>query len=94
LLGFYALVIKQEKAELDHMWVAPAHIGSGVGKELFLHAMQTAAGQSINAVEILSDPNAAGFYRKMGAHQVGEATSEIDGQSRTLPRLIVDPKSY
>jgi GNAT superfamily N-acetyltransferase len=93
LLGFYALVIKHEKAELDHMWVAPAHIGSGVGKELFLHAMQTAAGQSITAVEILSDPNAAGFYRKMGAHQVGEATSETEGQSRTLPKLVVDPRT-
>jgi GNAT superfamily N-acetyltransferase len=93
LLGFYALVIKNEKAELDHLWVGPAHIGSGVGKELFLHAMRTASGQSIDAVEILSDPNAAGFYRKMGAHQIGEATSEIDGQSRTLPKLIVDPKS-
>jgi N-acetylglutamate synthase-like GNAT family acetyltransferase len=92
LLGFYALVIKNEKAELDHMWVGPAHIGSGVGKELFLHAMQTAAGQSIGSVEILSDPNAAGFYRKMGAHQVGEETSEIDGQPRTLPRLTIDPK--
>jgi N-acetylglutamate synthase-like GNAT family acetyltransferase len=93
LLGFYALVIKKKKAELDHMWVAPAHIGSGVGKELFIHAMQTAAGQDIDAVEILSDPNAAGFYRKMGAHQIGETTSEIDGRSRTLPRLSVDPKS-
>lgn len=93
LLGFYALVVQEEKAELDHMWVAPAHIGTGVGKELFIHAMQTAAGQNISEVEILSDPNAAGFYRKMGAHQIGETTSEIDGQARTLPRLIVDPKS-
>jgi GNAT superfamily N-acetyltransferase len=92
LLGFYALIIRKEKAELDHLWVAPAHIGSGVGKELFLHAMQTAAGQSVSEVEILSDPNAEGFYRKMGAHRIGEATSEIDGQSRALPRLSVDPK--
>src|SRR5882672_10233897 len=89
LLGFYALILKNDKAELDHMWVAPAHIGSGVGKELFLHAMQTAAMNSIAAVEILSDPNAAGFYRKMGAHQIGETTSEIDGRSRTLPRLTI-----
>ena len=93
LLGFYALVIKDEKTELDHMWVAPAHIGSGVGKELFIHAMQTAAHQSIDSVEIESDPNAAGFYRKMGAHQIGETVSEIDGEVRSLPRLIIDPKS-
>lgn len=93
LLGFYALIVREDKAELDHLWVAPAHIGSGVGKELFIHAMQHAAGRNVSEVEILSDPNAAGFYRKMGAHQIGETASDIDGQSRILPRLAVDPKS-
>lgn len=92
LLGFYALVVKQEKAELDHMWVAPSHIGSGVGKELFLHAMQRAAEERIAEVEILADPNAAGFYEKMGAHRIGESTTELDGQPRTLPLLTIDPK--
>ena len=93
LVGFYALILRKEKAELDHMWVAPSHIGTGVGKELFLHAMQRAARENVSEVEILSDPNAEGFYRKMGAHRSGEAVSEIDGQPRALPRLTVDPKS-
>jgi GNAT superfamily N-acetyltransferase len=93
LLGFYALIIRKEKAELDHMWVAPAHIGTGVGKELFLHAMQRAARKNVSEVEILSDPNAEGFYRKMGAHRIGETASEIDGEPRALPRLTIDPKS-
>ena len=93
LLGFYVLVFRKDKAELDHMWVAPAHIGTGVGKELFIHAMQRAGRRNISAVEISSDPNAEGFYRKMGAHRIGETVSEIDGQPRTLPRLTVDPKS-
>ena len=92
LLGFYALIIQNEKAELDHLWVAPAHIGTGVGKELFVHAMQNAASRDISAVEISSDPNAEGFYRKMGAHSIGESVSEIDGQPRTLPLLSVDPQ--
>jgi N-acetylglutamate synthase-like GNAT family acetyltransferase len=93
LVGFYALIIRDDKAELDHMWVAPAHIGKGVGKELFIHAMQNAARQDIYEVEILSDPNAEGFYRKIGAHRSGETVTEIDGQERALPRLTVDPKS-
>jgi len=93
ILGFYALIVRQEKAELDHLWVAPEYIGSGVGKELFLHAMETAVKGGISAVEVVSDPNAEGFYRKMGAHRIGETVSEIEGQPRTLPRLIVDPKS-
>jgi GNAT superfamily N-acetyltransferase len=93
LLGFYALIVRDDKAELDHMWVAPAHIGAGIGKELFIHAMQTAVGQDVSAVEILSDPNAAGFYQKMGAHHIGKIVSDIDGESRTLPRLTIDPKA-
>jgi GNAT superfamily N-acetyltransferase len=91
-LGFYALVANNEKAELEHMWVAPAHIGRGVGKELFIHAMQRAAGQNISEVEICSDPNAEGFYRKMGASRIGEVKSELDGQPRVLPRLKLDPR--
>lgn len=93
LLGFYALIMRKDKAELDHLWVAPAHIGTGVGKELFIHAMQSAARRDISAVEILSDPNAEGFYRKMGAHQIGETVSEIDREPRALPHLTIDPKS-
>jgi len=93
VLGFYALIVRQDKAELDHLWVAPAHIGTGVGKELFVHAMQSAARRNISEVEIASDPNAEGFYRKMGAHRIGETVSEIDGQPRAVPRLTVDPKT-
>jgi N-acetylglutamate synthase-like GNAT family acetyltransferase len=93
VLGFYALIIRKDKAELDHLWVSPAHIGTGVGKQLFLHAMQRAAKGNISAVEILSDPNAEGFYRKQGAHRIGEVVSEIDGEPRTLPLLTVDPKA-
>jgi GNAT superfamily N-acetyltransferase len=93
ILGFYALIIREDKAELDHLWVSPEHIGAGVGKELFLHAMQTAASRNVSEVEISSDPNAEGFYRKMGAHRLGEVVSEIDGEPRVLPRMKVDPQS-
>jgi len=89
--GFYALCINHTKAELEHMWVAPAHIGTGVGKELFLHAMENATSMSVREVQISSHPNAAGFYERMGARKVGEVDSEIDGQPRKLPRMSIDP---
>jgi GNAT superfamily N-acetyltransferase len=90
LLGFYALVVNEKKADLDHMWVAPAQIGKGVGKELFLHAMKTADELKIPQVLIMADPNAEGFYEKMGALRVGMTDSEIDGQPRTLPRMKIN----
>jgi N-acetylglutamate synthase-like GNAT family acetyltransferase len=93
LLGFYALVVNEKKADLDHMWVAPSQIGKGVGKELFLHAMKTADELKISQVLITADPNAEGFYEKMGASRIGATDSEIDGRARSLPRMKVNTRS-
>ena len=90
--GFYALSVIGNRAELEHMWVTPDRIGTGVGKDLFLDAMERAAQLNVNAVEILADPNAAGFYKRMGATQIGETDASLDGESRTLPRLKIEPK--
>src|SRR5262245_413469 len=90
--GFYALCVEDSKAELEHMWVTPDCIGTGVGKELFLDAMERAATLDVGAVELSADPNAAGFYRRMGATQIGEINSTIDGQVRKLPRMTIKPQ--
>ena len=89
--GFYALCVDGDEAELEHMWVTPDSIGTGIGKELFLDAMERAAALEVRGVEISADPNAAGFYERMGAKQIGEVDSPIDGQPRKLPRLKIEP---
>ena len=89
--GFYALCVVGNKADLEHMWVRPAMIDTGIGKELFLDAMERAAKLNVHAVEIASDPNAAGFYKRRGATQIGEIDSPIEGQPRKLPRLKINP---
>jgi GNAT superfamily N-acetyltransferase len=57
--AFYALT--SAGGELEHLWVLPAWIGSGVGSLLFEHAMREAARRGASAVAIESDPNAEGF---------------------------------
>lgn len=89
--GFYALCVTGDAAELEHMWVTPACIGTGIGKELFLDAMERAAALEVRGVEISADPNAAGFYERMGAQQIGEVDAPVDGQARKLPRLKIEP---
>lgn len=91
LHGFYALCVTGSKAELEHMWVTPGLIGTGIGKELFLDAMERAATLRVREIEISADPNAAGFYERMGASQIGETDAGIDGQVRKLPRLRIEP---
>ena len=89
--GFYALSIAGDKAELEHMWVTPASIGTGIGKALFLDAMDRAATLAVGSIELSADPNAAGFYRRMGATQIGETESTVDGTLRKLPRMTIKP---
>ncbi len=90
--GFYALCVAENNAELEHMWVSPSYIGTGIGKELFLDAMDRAARMNVDSVELTADPNAAGFYRRMGATQIGATDSEIEGQPRQLPRMKIEVK--
>jgi len=90
VVGCCALVLSAGLAELEHMWIRPQHMGTGVGRALFLHAQERAANLEISVLEISADPNAEGFYERMGARRIGEVQSEIEGQPRVLPRLSVD----
>jgi GNAT superfamily N-acetyltransferase len=38
--GFYALCVTGDKSDLEHMWVRPSMIGTGIAKELLLDAME------------------------------------------------------
>ncbi len=87
IAGCCALVLGDSLAELEHMWIRPAHMGAGVGRALFHHVIERAAKHNAPVVELSADPNAEGFYERMGATRIGEVRSEIAGQPRVLPRL-------
>ena len=72
------------------MWVQPVYIGTGIGKDLFLDAMERAAKMNVSEIELSADPNAAGFYERLGATRIADVDSEIDGKPRKLPRMKVD----
>ena len=88
--GFYTLVGDSEEVELEHLWVLPERIGSGIGRALFDHAVSRTAALGAGTLKIEADPNAEGFYTRMGATRLGENVYEIEGQERVLPLLAVD----
>lgn len=89
-VGFYALVGQGCRIELEHLWVLPERMGTGVGRALLEHAAGRAADLGAETLGIEADPNAEGFYRRMGARRVGETTYELDGRKRRLPLLALD----
>jgi len=90
IVGCCALVISDSVAELEHMWIKPEHMGVGVGRTLLLHAKGRAAKLRVPTLELSADPNAEGFYQRMGATRIGEVRSEIEGQPRVLPRMRIE----
>lgn len=88
VVGFYALEGSGARLTLDHLWLAPAQIGTGLGRTLFTHAVALARQMGAMEIEIEAEPNATGFYERMGATRVGENVYELEGQPRILPLLI------
>ena len=86
--GFCRLVAG-DPAVLHDLWVEPEAIGRGVGRRLWDAAVDRARSGGATAMELDADPNAAGFYERMGARQVGETPSSII-PGRSLPRMRVD----
>jgi N-acetylglutamate synthase-like GNAT family acetyltransferase len=86
IIAFYALSGKGDVREIEHMWVTPRYIGRGVGQQLFAHLLKQLRAMKVARLRIVSDPNAAGFYHRMGARRVGRVASTPPG--RFLPLLV------
>jgi ribosomal protein S18 acetylase RimI-like enzyme len=86
-IGFYVLTTENDGIHLDHLWILPAAMHRGIGRSLFEHAVVQARDLGFRAIKIEADPNAKGFYRRMGARRVGVNITETDGQPRELPLL-------
>jgi GNAT superfamily N-acetyltransferase len=89
-VGFHVLTPELSgTVVLDALFVEPAWVGRGIGRELFEHARNVALKLGASRLVATSDPHAAGFYRHMGAAPAGEAASDsIPG--RLLPRFALE----
>jgi len=89
-VGFYLLTSESDGLHLDHLWILPDAMGRGIGRALFEHAVEEARTLGHRKFKIEADPNAEGFYARMGARRVGEAVTEIEGRQRELPLLLYE----
>ncbi|MBX3016027.1 MAG: GNAT family N-acetyltransferase [Caldilineaceae bacterium] len=85
-IGWYGLIMQDDAALLDDLWVTPAWIGQGVGRSLFTHACQTARQHGSRQLRWEAEPYAVGFYQQMGATIIGEVTSSM---GRALPLMAL-----
>jgi GNAT superfamily N-acetyltransferase len=86
IVGLLEVAQEPEGVEVEKLFVSPDHQKEGVGAALWRRAERSALAAGLNTILTDADPNAVGFYRRMGMHIVGQSRSgSIPG--RVLPRM-------
>ena len=87
-VGFYGLKRAADGWYLEHLWLEPKWIGRGLGRSLFAESAQAARALGATELLIKADPNAEGFYLKMGACRTRVETYLLLGTiKRDLPHF-------
>tara|TARA_R110002096_G_scaffold152935_1_gene316419 strand:+ start:608 stop:1066 length:459 start_codon:yes stop_codon:yes gene_type:complete len=86
IAGVLHVQTDSEEAVLDKLFIDPDAMGLGAGRALFDKAVEIMKSDGAKIMSIDADPEAAGFYRKMGAITVGRVPSTVI-EGRTLPLM-------
>lgn len=87
VVGFSVVIPTGDGAgELDGLFVLPEHMGSGLGRVLVEDAVTLAREHGLIQLDVIANPNALGFYERLGFVANGEAETRF----RTAPRLRLD----
>lgn len=84
--GFFDLRVRDRRAEAESFFVAPESHNTGIGAALWAHLETRAKALGAAMVFVDADPNAVGFYQRMGLVLAGEVPSDVE-PGRSLPRL-------
>lgn len=86
-VGFCSVSHEDTTWSLEHLWVRPDRLGRKIGQALMNRAADYIAQQGGTTLSIESDPNALGFYLRLGARQIGKVPAHVGENRRFLPLL-------
>lgn len=100
VVGFYSIVLIADDFVagnvlvkkgfwLEHLFIQPSFQHKGIGRKLISHAIDYCRDNWIDCLMIFVDPNAPGFYEKMGATFIENSPSSISGRGIPIYRLDI-----
>jgi N-acetylglutamate synthase-like GNAT family acetyltransferase len=87
-VGFATLISEGDLCVLDDLWLEPDWIGRGLGSKLFEACANQARQLGAKRLEWEAEPNAVGFYEKMGGRYVRDSDQTPFG--RVIPVMGLD----
>ena len=88
VVGWAGLIPRGDVCWLDDLWIEPSSIGTGIGSHLFRHAAHVAEELGASRMEWEAEPNALGFYERMGGRYLRD--SELSEWGRFLRVMGID----
>src|SRR5438045_3740347 len=86
-LGFSGVLpVEDGRCELDDLFVEPDWMRLGVGRKLVDDVAMRAAAAGASHVDVIANPNALGFYSRLGFEITGEASTRFGN----APRMTLD----
>ena len=81
------LPISGGRCELDDLFVEPDSMGVGVGRMLVDDVVSRAAAAGAIHVDVIANPNAVGFYERLGFEVTGQAPTRFGEAPRMSLQL-------
>jgi GNAT superfamily N-acetyltransferase len=88
VIGWVSLMSRDDVCWLDDLWIEPEWIGRKVGSLLFGHAVERAKQRGATRMEWEAEPNALGFYERMGGRYLRDSEPSIWG--RVIPVMGIE----
>jgi N-acetylglutamate synthase-like GNAT family acetyltransferase len=80
-IGFFGIkAMEGGNLEIDHLWLIPDKIKKGYGRAVFQYILNDLRANGHKKATLTAEPNAKGFYDKMGGKIVGQFQSKINGR--------------
>jgi ribosomal protein S18 acetylase RimI-like enzyme len=91
-LGFsVVLPVRGGRCELDDLFVEPDSMGLGIGRLLVDDVVTRAAAAGASHLDVIANPNALGFYERLGFGITGQASTRF-GDAPRMSRVL-SPKA-
>ena len=87
IVGFCALEKHEDHYEIAHLWLRPAFMMKGLGKQLLHRTL--AVVEPGTEVRVLADPHAESFYQKQGFTTYDQLESSPSGRFLPLMKKVV-----
>jgi len=87
LLGFsVVLAVEDGRCELDDLFVEPDWMRRGVGRLLVHDVARRAAAAGAGHIDVIANPNALGFYARLGFDVTGQTSTRFG----SAPRMTLE----